>query len=203
MNGRGQYWRDASLIWPSLAGLLAAILSAGAILLFTPNVLLTNRSQQQALQTQLNATRAATAMAQTTARDTRANRQRYLMLQQRGAIGGGEHRLAWVEQLGAIKQASPALQLHYRIEPQRPLEHSTPIGGSVLVSSRMNIGYTALHEEDFSRLHRSLKTAPGWLAASRCIIDRQQESGARLAVTCDYEWLSIATFAATKEGVTR
>ncbi len=203
MNWRSLSRRNADLIRSNLAWLMAAMLSTGLILLFTRGVLHDYRSQLQALQARLNDTRAAAEATQTAWRDTSTNQQRYLELQQRGVVGGGEHRLEWVERLSAIQRAEPALQLHYRIEPQRQLEHSKPAGGSALVSSRMKVGYAALHEEDFSRLHHHLSKAPGWLAASRCVIDRPPESAARLAIECDYEWLSIAPNAVAKEGMAR
>lgn len=198
MNWRDWPWRDASVIRRSLVWLLASLLTVTCGLLLIHGMLQDARGQLRPLQTRLGAIRAAEDSAHTAWHDMRANQQRYRTLEQRGMMGGKEHRLEWAEKLDTLQRTEPALNLHYRIEPQRLLENSKPAGDSALFSSRMTIKYAALHEEDFSHIHRELGNLPGWLAPARCVIDRPLESAAALAVECDYEWLSIAPSAAAK-----
>ncbi|MBS1154232.1 MAG: hypothetical protein H6R07_156 [Proteobacteria bacterium] len=198
MSWRDWPWQDASVIQRSLAWLLASLLTVTCGLLFIHGMLQDARAQLRPLQTRLGAFRAAADSARTAWLDLRTNQQRYRTLEQRGMMGGKEYRLEWAEKLDALQRTEPALHLHYRIEPQRLLENSKPAGGSALFSSRMTVKYAAMHEEDFSRVHHELGNLPGWLAPARCVINRPLESGAALAVECDYEWISIAPNAGTK-----
>lgn len=192
MNWRDIPVRDWRLIHLNLVWLTAAMLFAGLTLLFTQGLLQYNQSQLQPLQTKLREARTAADAAQTGFQAVQENKQRYLELERRQVIGSAEHRLEWVESLTAAKRNDPLLKLTYQIDPQKVLEPSEAAGGSSLFSSHMNIKYAALHEEAFSRQHQNLRNLPGWLVAQRCSIERSKESGGRLAVDCDYHWLSIA-----------
>ncbi|MDR3411844.1 MAG: hypothetical protein P4L87_13030 [Formivibrio sp.] len=204
MSLQNYVWQDVYLIRSNLIGLVAAILVAGSTLLLTQEQVHTSRSQLRPLQEQLDATHSIVQSARSAWHDAQANQQRYHELEQYGMLGQGEHRLEWVEKLTAIQQANPAYAMHYRIEPQRPLEYAKPAGNSALYSSRMTLSYRALHEGDFSRVHHALSQISGALVATRCNIDRPREPAARLIVECDYDWLSIApsAIATGKTGVT-
>lgn len=181
-------WRQ---IQQNIVWLIAAVLFAGLALLFTQSLLYYHRNQLQPLQAQLRKTRAAADAAETSLQDARNSEQHYLELSQRGLIGRNEHRLEWVEKIIRLGQTDPMLGLSYEIKPQRKLEMSEPSGGMALYASRMSLKYSALHEDAFSRMHWQLQALPGWPAPQRCLITRIQESP-RLAVECDYDWMSIA-----------
>ena len=182
-------WRQ---IQQNIVWLIAAVLFAGFSLLFTQSLLHYHRNQLQPLQARLRETRAAADTTEASLQDARNSEQRYLELNQRGLIGRNEHRLEWVETITSLGLTDPMLGLSYEIKPQRKLEMSEPSGGMALYASRMQLKYSARHEDTFSRVHQQLQSVPGWPATQRCLITRNQESP-RLAVECDYDWMSIAS----------
>lgn len=183
--------RDWRLIHQNVVWLVAAMLFAGLLLLFSQGLLHYNQSQLQPMQIKLTELRTAADAAEAALQAAKENKQRYLELEQRGVIGSAEHRLDWVEQLTSHKRSDPELKLQYAIAPQRPLEQSEPSGSSGLLASQMKLQYAALHEGQFSRIHQSLKRVPGWSAPLGCELARTTDS-TRLEVICSYEWLSIA-----------
>lgn len=208
MNLKNIPIRDWRLIHSHVVWLVAAMLFTGVALLLSQGYLQYNQRQLAPLQKQLREVRDAADAAQIALNAAQDSQQRYAELTQRGAIGNQEHRLDWVESFTALKKDDPALKFSFKIDAQRQLEHTQPVGSSALYASVMNVKYEARHEGQFSFLHHRIQQLPGWAAPLKCEMQRAAQTDAieghapnmvsRLLIDCDYEWLSIAPVPAAK-----
>ena len=189
--------RDWQLLHKHLIWLVAAMLYSGVALLLSQTYLQYQQNQLRPLQLQFEERRSAADAAQHALLAAQTSQQRYAALVQAGIIGKQEHRLDWVEALTALKRTDALLQFDYSIAAQRPLEQVEAAGQASLYASLMQVKYQALHEGQFSALHQRIRQLPGWAAPRQCEIRRAANTTeaidtARLQLTCNYEWLSIA-----------
>lgn len=182
---------DWRLLRTPLLCLAGALLLAGAMLVFCAQARQRSAEQRAQSQARLQQAQNAADAAEREYRAAETGKARFMELRASGMIGK-ERRGEWLELLDRATDTSVMPQLRYRIEAQRPLEHASPIGNSMLYASRMMLQYRARHEAAFSAAHRLLAEAPGRAVPVRCRIGRTPENGPGLAVDCDYLWLTIA-----------
>ncbi len=124
---------------------------------------------------------------------------RYQELELEGVIGG-EHRLDWVETLGAVARNIKLPSLRYDINAQATHEPEFPIpsGRFQVFVSEMNLQIGLLHENDLLNLFEQISAqAKGHFSVNRCEMRRKQEGMVQapthenLNAVCALEWLTI------------
>lgn len=126
-------------------------------------------------------------------------------LQNRGVIGD-EQRLEWVELLKDIREKRRLLELHYEIEPQRPLD-ATQGKDFRFNASTMKVQLRLLHEEDLIRFLADIRQqAKALIHTKSCSVSRQPPiaSGtpnqANLQAECRIDWITLREMAAREGG---
>ncbi|SFN97220.1 hypothetical protein SAMN05660284_02633 [Formivibrio citricus] len=185
---------DWRLLRAPLLCLAGALLLAGLVLAFCAQVWQRSTEQWAQAQTRLQQAQSAADAIEREYRAAEAGKAHFLKLQASGIVGK-ERRGEWLELFDRANAAGVMPQLRYRIEAQRPLEHASPIGNSMVYASHMTLQYRARHEAAFSAAHRLLAEAPGHAVPVRCRVGRVSENEPGLAVDCDYLWLTIAPVA--------
>lgn len=196
MNWRDIPRHDWRLIRASLLWFACALLLATLALLFNLHYRRHGEYKLQQLQTSLHEARAATERAQHEYLSAEQNQSHYQKLQASGILAP-EQRLEWLALLNQARADGVMPQLRYRIEAQKPLEHATPSGNSMLYASHMALQYHVQHEAAFSVAHRLFANVSGRVMPLRCQISRDKaiestHENTPLAVNCDYLWLTIA-----------
>ncbi len=124
---------------------------------------------------------------------------RYQTLESEGLIGS-EHRLDWVETLGAAARNIKLPSLRYDINAQdtHTPDFPMPSGRFEVFVSEMNLQIGLLHENDLLNLFQQINTqVRGHFSVNRCQIRRKQEgmvmnaTHENLSAVCGLQWLTI------------
>ncbi len=124
---------------------------------------------------------------------------RYQVLESDGVIGG-EHRLDWVEALGAAARTIKLPSLRYDINAQdtHVPEFPIPSGRFEVFVSEMNLQIGLLHENDLLNLFQQIHSqAKGHFSVNRCAIRRKQEgiiqapTHENISAVCALQWLTV------------
>jgi hypothetical protein len=120
----------------------------------------------------------------------------FVELYRRGIIGD-EHRLNWVEALGAAAAELRLPNLSYKIEPQQPHTPELPLasGAFDVRVSRMHLTLGLMHEGDLRRLLGVLdQRVEGTYSVRECTARRivdPAHPGSNINTECVLEWYTL------------
>ena len=91
---------------------------------------------------------------------------------------GEEKRLEWIEALAAIQKQRRLFEVHYNLDPQRPVDYPGTVqgpksGDAVFMATRLKLDLLLLHEEDLLNFLADLKAhGESYASVRSCSVSR-------------------------------
>lgn len=194
---------DLRRLAPSLVAALVMIALGALAVWFALQQSQLAQRDRSAAQSQRNASGQRLAQSRQEEQEIKQKIVRYNALAARGIIGE-EHRLDWVEEIDAIKNARRLYDLQYEIAPQKTIDTAILPGASGnygFYASTMQFTLQLLHEGDLLDFLADLRaTARAYIRPRRCDVSRLPKTAAGadqrgpqplLKAECTLDWITL------------